>query len=104
MNIQEMMQQAKVMQERMQQLQAELAEREVQGQSGGGMVSVIMTCKGEVRHIDISTEIINPEDKETLEDLVTAAINMARENADQTLASETQRMMQDMGLPTDMPL
>ena len=104
MNIQEMMKQAKVMQERMQQLQEELGEREVQGQSGGGMVNVTMTCRGEVRNLSIAQDIVNPNDKETLEDLVMAAVNMARQNADQTMATETQRMMQEMGLPTDMQL
>lgn len=105
MDIQQMMQQAKIMQERMQRLQAELAEREVKGQSGGGMVEIIMTCKGDVRALSIAPEIINPSDKETLEDLVMAAVNMARQNADNTLAEETQKMMQEMGLPTniDMP-
>lgn len=105
MDIQQMMQQAKVMQERMQRLQEELSDREVSGQSGGGMVEVVMTCKGEVRNLNISQDLVNPNDKETLEDLVVAAINMARQNADQLLASETQKMMEELGLPTnvDMP-
>jgi DNA-binding YbaB/EbfC family protein len=104
MNIQEMMKQAKVMQDKMQQLQEELANKEVQGQAGGGMVSVTMTCRGEVRNLSISSDIVNPDDKETLEDLVMAAVNMARQNADQTMADETSRMMQEMGLPADMQL
>jgi DNA-binding YbaB/EbfC family protein len=104
MNIQEMMKQAKVMQDKMQQLQEELANKEVQGQAGGGMVSVTMTCRGEVRNLTISQDIVNPDDKETLEDLVMAAVNMARQNADQTMADETSRMMQEMGLPADMQL
>lgn len=104
MDIQQMMKQAKVMQDRMQQLQGELAEKEVQGQAGGGMVSIIMTCRGEVRSLNISPDIINPNDKETLEDLVMAAVNMARQNADQLMAEETQKMMREMGLPADMQL
>lgn len=104
MNIQQMMQQAKVMQERMQQMQADLAEREVQGQAGAGMVNVTMTCRGEIRNLSIDPSIIDPNDKETLEDLVMAAVNMARQNADQTMADETARMMQELGLPADMQL
>ena len=104
MNIQEMMKQAKVMQERMEQMQAQLAEREVTGTAGGGLVNVVMTCRGEVRRIALSPEIINPTDKETLEDLIMAAINMARANADQTLAEETQKMMSDLGLPAGMDM
>ncbi len=104
MNIQDMMKQAQVMQERMQEMQAKLAEVEVQGQAGGGMVNIVMTCRGETRKVEILPEIINPQDKETLEDLVMAAMNMARENADQKLAEETQKMMEEMGLPTNMEL
>jgi len=104
MNIQEMMKQAQEMQQRMQEMQGKLADMEVQGQSGGGMVSVIMTCRGEVRNVTIAPEVINPQDKETLEDLVMAAMNLARENADTTLADETKKMMGEMGLPTDMQI
>lgn len=104
MNIQEMMKQAKVMQDKMTEMQAVLAEQEVVGTSGGGMVSATMTCKGEVRKLDIAPDIINPADKETLEDLVMAALNMARANADQKMAEETQKMMGDLGLPAGMDL
>lgn len=104
MNIQEMMKQAQVMQQRMQQMQEKLAEMEVTGAAGGGLVSVVMTCRGEVRKVNIAPEVINPSDQETLEDLVMAAMNMARENADTTLADETRRMMEELGLPTNMQL
>lgn len=101
MNIQEMMKQARVMQKRMEEMQLKLGQMEVQGQSGGGMVNVLMTCKGEIRKVTIAPEIINPAEKEMLEDLVMAAVNMARENADNTLSTETKRLMQELGLPTD---
>lgn len=104
MNIQQMMKQAQVMQQRMQDMQARLGDLEVSGASGGGMVQVIMTCKGEVRNISISPDIINPSDKETLEDLVMAAINMARQSADQKMADETRKLMAEMGMPADMKL
>lgn len=99
MNIQQMMKQAQLMQTRMQELQARLAETEVAGQSGGGLVQVVMTCKGDVRKMTIAPEIINPDDKETLEDLVMAAVNAARQNGDQRLADETRKMMEEFGLP-----
>jgi hypothetical protein len=99
MNIQQMMKQAQLMQQRMQELQARLAVTEVSGQSGGGLVQVVMTCKGDVRKLSIAPEIINPGDKETLEDLVMAAINSARQNADQRLADDTRAMMEEFGLP-----
>lgn len=99
MNIQQMMKQAQLMQQRMQELQARLAVTEVSGASGGGLVKVVMTCKGDVRKLEIAPEIINPGDKETLEDLVMAAINNARQNADQRLADDTRSMMEEFGLP-----
>ena len=101
MNIQEMMKQAQIMQQRMQEMQEKLGIMEVQGQAGGGMVTVVMTCRGEVRSVTIAPEIINPQEKETLEDLVMAAMNLARRNADNTLAGETRRMMEEMGLPLE---
>lgn len=104
MNIADMMKQAKVMQQRMEELQAQLAITEVEGVSGGGLVQVVMTCKGDVRALKISPEIVNPSDVETLEDLVMAAVNMARQNADQTMAGETARMMESMGLPPNFEL
>ncbi len=104
MNIQEMMKQAKVMQDKMAKMQEELAEQEVSGSAGGGMVNVTMTCKGEVRKVEISPDVINPADKETLEDLIMAAMNMARVNADTQMAEETQKLMGEMGLPAGMDL
>mgnify|MGYP000120121552 CR=1 FL=1 len=104
MNITDMMKQAKVMQQRMEELQAQLAITEVEGASGGGLVQVVMTCKGDVRSLKISPEIVNPAEIETLEDLVMAAVNMARQNADQTMAGETARMMESMGLPANFEL
>ncbi len=99
MNIQKMMQQAQVMQQKMQELQDQLANVEVDGVSGGGMVTVTMTCKGDVRKVKIDPSLVKPDDIETLEDLVAAAVNSARVKADETISSETQKMMSDLGLP-----
>ena len=104
MNMQQMMKQAQLMQTRIQEMQDKLSEMEVEGASGGGMVSITMTCKGEVRKVTISPEVINPQDPETLEDLVMAAANLARQKADQTMADETRRMMAEMGMPADVKL
>lgn len=104
MNIQQMMKQAQQMQVKMQEMQDKLGDMEVQGTSGGGMVNITMTCKGEVRKIIISPEIINPNERETLEDLVMAAVNMARQRADETLADETRLMMAEFGMPSDVKL
>lgn len=104
MNIQEMMRQAKVMQDKMKEMQDKLGEMEIEAQSGGGMVKVTMTCKGDLRTLNIDPEIINADDKETMEDLIKAAINTARTNADTRMSEETQRMMQEMGLPPNIDL
>lgn len=104
MNFQKMMQQAKVMQEKMAAMQDKLGQIEVRGSAGGGLVSVTTTCKGEVKALSIDPSAINPADKEILEDLLKAALNDAKAKADQTLADETQKMMSDMGLPAGMGL
>lgn len=104
MNIQQIMQQAKQMQDKMQAMQDKLAQTEVTGQSGGGMVTVTQTCKGEVRSIKISPEVIDPTDPEILEDLIKAACNDAKSKADAKLADETQSMMGGLGLPGDFKL
>ena len=99
MDIQQIMQQAQVMQTKMQELQERLGETETVGTSGGGMVSVRATCKGEIREIKIDDSLIKVEEKEMLEDLLKAAINDAKKNADTLLAEETQAMMKELGLP-----
>jgi DNA-binding YbaB/EbfC family protein len=104
MNIQQMMKQAQVMQTKMQELQERLAQTEVEGQAGGGLVTLTMTCKGEMRKLNIKPEIINKDDKETLEDLIMAAINSTRQTADELMATETQAVMKQMGLPAGMKL
>jgi len=70
------MQQAQKMQEDMQKAQEELGNLEVQGESGGGMVSILMTGKREVRKVNIDDSLVG-DDKDMLEDLVAAAINDA---------------------------
>ncbi len=99
MNIQEMMKQAKVMQDKMAEMQEKLGEVEVQGNAGGDMVKVTITCKGEARKIEIADSMMDLNEKEVLEDLVKAALNDAKSKADQKLAEETQKMMADLGLP-----
>lgn len=75
----QMLQMAKQMQQKMTQMQEELAETEVEGSSGGGMVKAWATGLGEFLRIEISPEVIDPEDKEMLEDLVTTAVRDALE-------------------------
>lgn len=104
MNIQKMMQQAKEMQDKMAEMQEKLGDIEVEGQSGGGLVKVRMTCKGDVRALDLDPSILVASEKEVTEDLIKAAMNDAKAKADQKLADETQKMMGDLGLPAGMQL
>lgn len=99
MNIQKMMQQAKAMQDKMQVMQEQLANQTVDGEAGGGMVKVTITCKGECKSITIDPSLMAADEKEVLEDLIKAALNNAKAKADGKLADETQKMMKDLGIP-----
>lgn len=76
-NLQQLMQQAQKMQQQLAETQAELAETEVTGTSGGGLVTVTMLATGEVRSVKIDPGVVDPDDVETLEDLVVAALHNA---------------------------
>jgi len=79
------MKQAQAMQENMQKAQEELANIEVNGEAGGGMVRLTMTCRYDVKQISIDPELIgDPEDKEMLEDLIAAAVNDAVRKVEKT--------------------
>src|SRR5690606_22407241 len=78
-NLQQLMQQALTMQQQLATAQAELAEAEVTGSSGGGLVTVSMSGAGEVTKVTIDPAAVDPDDVETLEDLVVAAVHAAAE-------------------------
>ncbi len=80
-NMQNLMRQAQKMQEDMLKAQQELAETKVEGVSGGGMVSVTMSGDGEIEHISLKREAVDPDDIEMLEDLIIAAIKDANAKA-----------------------
>ncbi|MCW2539765.1 MAG: hypothetical protein JWN95_1490 [Frankiales bacterium] len=86
-NMQQLMKQAQKMQQQLAAAQAELAETEVQGTAGGGLVTATVTGSGELRALTISPAAVDPEDVETLQDLVVAAVRDANHNA-QALAAE----------------
>ncbi|MEL6872683.1 MAG: YbaB/EbfC family nucleoid-associated protein, partial [Pseudomonadota bacterium] len=80
-----MMGKVKEMQERMQTMQAELQEAEVEGSSGGGMVTVITNGKGELRSVKIDPSLLKPDEAEIIEDLIVAAANDAKAKAEATI-------------------
>jgi len=104
MNIQQMMKQAQEMQTKMQELQAQLAETEIHGEAGGGLVKLTLTAGGVLVKLNINPGLLKVEEKETLEDLIIAAHADAKDRADETIASETAKMMEGMNLPPGMKL
>lgn len=93
-----LMKQAQRMQETMQKAQAELAEMEVTGQAGGGMVSVVMTGRHDVKRVNIDDSLLK-EDKEMLEDLLAAAVNDAVRKIESTTQEKMSSLTAGMGLP-----
>ncbi len=99
-----MMKQAKELQEKMQTLQEEVAAMEVEGSAGGGLVSVVMTGKSEMKRLKIDPSLLKPEEAEILEDLIVAASNDARAKAEQLLADKMREMTGGLQLPPGMSL
>lgn len=104
MNIQKMMQQAQKMQKKMEESQAKLAELEYTGTSGGDLVKVVVTGKGDLVKLSIDPTLVDPEDVDVLEDLIVAAFNNAKKSADDASSSAMGDMMGGMGLPPGMKL
>jgi hypothetical protein len=98
-----LMQQAQKMQENMKRLQDELAQLEVEGQSGAGMVKVVMTCKNQVRRVSIAPSLVG-EDKDMLEDLVAAAFNDAVRRAEEASQQKMASMTSGLPLPPGFKL
>jgi DNA-binding YbaB/EbfC family protein len=90
MNIQQMMKQAQQMQER---LQREMADLKVEGNAGGGMVTVIVNGAKQVQSLKIDPEVVSKDDVEMLQDLIVAAINDAHRKADEEMAQQMGGML-----------
>ena len=103
-NIAQLMQQAQKMQENLQRAQEELANLEVTGNAGGGMVTVTLSGKGDLKRLAIDPSLVDPAEKEVLEDLIVAAFNDAKLKVEQHVAEETQKLMGGMKLPPGMKL
>ncbi|MAO90213.1 MAG: YbaB/EbfC family nucleoid-associated protein [Rhodospirillaceae bacterium] len=103
-NLGSMMKQAQEMQSRMQEMQAQMENLEMQGSAGGGLVSVTITGKGELRRLDIDPSLVDPAEKEVMEDLIVAAVNDAKAKADERMRDETQKLMGGLQLPPGMKL
>ena len=102
-NFNNLMKQAQAMQANMQKAQAEIASLEVTGESGGGMVKVVMTGRHEVKRVQIEPSIIG-EDREMLEDLVAAAINDAVHRLEAASQAKMSAAMGGLSLPPGVKL
>ena len=98
-NMNQMLKQAQKMQEDMQNLQADLEQREFTASSGGGLVEVTVDGKHLIKSIKISPDAVDPDDSEMLEDLVTVAVNEAIQNAIKTSEEEMGAITGGLNLP-----
>lgn len=98
-NMNAMIRQAQKMQEDMEALQADLDEREYDISAGGGMVSLKINGKKEVLSMEIKPEIVDPDDTETLADIIIAAVNEGIKRVDDTNSTEMAKITGSMGLP-----
>lgn len=99
----QLMKQAQQMQAEMQKAQEEMANMTVTGESGAGMVKITMTCKHEVRSLDIDDSLLG-DDKDMLEDLVVAAFNDALRRAEEAIQEKFSGMASGLNLPPGMKL
>jgi DNA-binding YbaB/EbfC family protein len=99
-----MMKQVGQMQARVQQMQEELAGMEIDGQSGGGLVKVTLTGKGDVKKVSIDPSLIKADEAENLEDLIVAAAGDAKGKLDATLQAKMQEMAGGLPLPPGLKL
>lgn len=97
-----LMKQAQMMQENMRKAQEQLAQTEVEGQSGAGMVKVVMTCSHDVRRVSIDPSVM--DDREMLEDLVAAAINDAVRRAEVVSQEKMAGFTSGLNLPPGFKL
>lgn len=99
-----LMKQAAQMQTKMQELQAELDRIEVEGTAGGGMVTVKLSAKGDLKGAKIDDSLLKPEEKEILEDLLVAAHADARRKAETVMQEKMQSLTGGLSLPPGLKL
>ncbi len=96
------MKKAQAMQAKLQEAQEELGRVDVYGASGGGMVNVTMTAKGDLKSVNIDPSLLTPSDKEMVEDLIIAAFADAKAKAERAAAEKMQELTAGLPLPPGM--
>lgn len=103
-NFSHMMKQAQMMQARMEELQNRLGDTAITGQSGGNMIQVTLTGKGDLKSLTIHPNVIDPKDPEVLEDLIQAAWHDAKNKVDAHAQTEMAKISSSLGLPSGFKL
>lgn len=104
MNIAGMMKKAQEMQKRIQEMQDNVGTMTEEGISGAGMVKVTLNGKNELKSISIADDLIKPDEKDILEDLIVAAFNDAKRKIDAKASAEMEKITGGLGLPAGMKL
>lgn len=104
MDIMGMMKKAQAVQAKLQEAQEELGRLEVEGQAGGGMISLTLSAKGDLKGVRIDPSLLTPADKEMVEDLIVAAFNDGKAKADRIAAEKMQSLTEGLPLPPGMKL
>jgi DNA-binding YbaB/EbfC family protein len=99
MNMMKLMKQAQTMQKDMERIQAELADKRVEFSSGGGVVTAVVTGDGSLVSIKIDPKVINPADKELLEDMVLAAVDGAIKKSREMAAGDMKKVTAGLAIP-----
>lgn len=103
-NMVQMMQKASKMKQLMQEMQARVQKMEIPGEAGRGLVKCSVTGRFELKSLKIDPSLIKAEEADVMEDMIIAAVNDARNKAEKVMAEETQKIMNDMGLPPGLDL
>lgn len=103
-NLGNMLKEAQKMQTKMQEMQEKLAEVEMTGSAGAGMVTMTLSGKNEMRKLTIDPSLVDPEEKEILEDLIVAAYNDARKKVEEHMQEEMGKLTGGLPLPPGFKL
>ena len=98
-NMSNLMKQAQRMQRQMEEMQKEMETMEFEGTAGGEAVKIVVTGKKQVVNVELKPEVVDPDDVETLEDLIVAAVNEAIKKVESTSSEEMQKITGSMGIP-----
>ena len=99
-----MMKQVQAMQEKFATVQAEMEQLEVEGRSGGGMVKVVMTAKGQTKSVTVDPSLLSADEKEILEDLLVAAFNDGKSKGDALLQENMGALTAGLPIPPGLKL